>query len=101
MTPAVSGPVATVTLILPAAVILNAVATHVGTITASALSDALAVAVRIEAAPEPAAVPIDTVALPAAATAVVVLNNRHRGHPRDRIAVGLPSGEVLLSAVAE
>ena len=55
---------------MPAAVILNAVATHVGTITASALSDALA-AVRIEAAPEPAAVPIDTVALPAAATAVV------------------------------
>lgn len=71
MTPAVSGPVATVTLILPAAGILNAVATHVGTITASALSDALAVAVRIEAAPEPAAVPIDTVALPAAATALV------------------------------
>src|ERR1017187_7081664 len=71
MTPAVSGPVATVTLILPAAVILNAVATHVGTITASALSDAFAVAVRIEAAPEPAAVPTDTVALPAAATAVV------------------------------
>ena len=50
---------------------MNAVATHVGTITASALSDALAAAVRIEAAPEPAAVPIDTVALPAAATAVV------------------------------
>ena len=42
MTPAVSGPVTTVTLILPAAVILNAVATHVGTLTASALSDALA-----------------------------------------------------------
>jgi len=63
--------VATVRLILPAAVILNAVATHVGTITASALSDALAIAVRIEGALEPAAVPIDTMALPAAATALV------------------------------
>ena len=54
---------ATVRLILPAAVILNAVATYVGTITASALSDALAMAVRIEGAPEPAAVPIDTMVL--------------------------------------
>ena len=64
MTPAVSGPVATVMLILPAAVILNGVATHVGTSAASRLRDALPVAVRIEFPAEPAAVPIATVALP-------------------------------------
>ena len=71
ITPAVSGPVAIVTLILPAADILNGVATAVGTTSAFVPSDALAVAARILAAPEPATVPIDTVAAPAAATAVV------------------------------
>src|ERR1022692_397198 len=71
MTPAVNGPVATVTLILPAAVILNGVATHVGTTIASAPRDALPVAFRMELDAEPAAVPIATVALPEAVTAVV------------------------------
>src|SRR5512140_965835 len=71
MTPAVSGPVATAMLILPAAVILNGVATHTGTSTASRVNDALPVTPRIEAAPEPATVPIETVAEPEAVTAVV------------------------------
>jgi hypothetical protein len=52
---------------------LNGVATHVGTRIASAESEALAVAVRIEFAADPALVPMATVAAPAAVTAVVGL----------------------------
>src|SRR5450759_4877406 len=62
MTPAVSGPVAIVTLILPAADILNGVATAVGTTNAFVPSDALAVAARMLAAPEHDSVDRDRVA---------------------------------------
>src|ERR1035437_1907347 len=73
MTPAVRGPVATVTATLPAAVILNGVAWDVGKTTASKPSDALPVAVRMQLPDPPALTPMATVAEPEAVTAAVAL----------------------------
>src|ERR1051326_3196808 len=62
-----------VTLILPAADILNGVAAQVGARAASSVKEVFAVAVMMELPAEPAAVPIARVAAPSAVRATVLL----------------------------